>query len=413
MSASAQHDVVIIGAGAAGLGAARRLRGAGIDVLTLEARDRLGGRGCTVLPEPDLPLDLGCGWLHSADRNPFAEVAQELGFTIDKTQPGWQRASAFAKSIQPERQDFAAAVEKLEGRLEQAAKAGREGPASEYIDPSDRYAPLFDAFSSYYNGTEFDQVSVLDYDAFADSGINWRVREGYGALIAALGRGSRIELQAAVASIDRSGSMLKLETSRGTITARTAIVTISTDLIANEHIVFRPALPDKIAAAAGLPLGLADKLFLRLERAEEFPENTYLFGRTDRAGTGSYNIRPFGRPYVEAYFGGRQARALEAQGGGAFAAFACDELAGLFGSDVRGRLRPIAVSGWAGDPFAHGAYSHALPGYAQNRGKLAEPIEDRLFFAGEACSLHAFSTAHGAYETGVAAAEAALAVLLR
>ncbi|HLG88087.1 MAG TPA: NAD(P)/FAD-dependent oxidoreductase [Alphaproteobacteria bacterium] len=410
MSRSADFDVVIIGAGAAGLGAARRLRGSPIEVLTLEARDRLGGRGYTIRPRADLPLDLGCGWLHSADRNPFVPLARDLGFTLDQTAPGWQRPSDLSRSVQPERQAFAEALEALEAQLERAAKENREGPASACIDPSDPFAPLYDAFSSFYNGAEFDRVSVLDYAAYEDSGVNWRAREGYGALIAALGEGCRIQLLSPVSAIDRSGSALKLETPHGTITAKVAIVTISTDLIA-DGLLFRPALPDKVEAAAGLPLGFADKLFLALERPEEFPENTVLFGRTDRAATGGYNFRPFGRPYIEAYFGGRNARALEEEGDGAFAAFALDELAGLFGSAMRKRATPIAASAWAKDPYARGAYSHALPGHSQNRGRLSEPVEDRLFFAGEACSAHAFSTAHGAYRTGVAAAEAALAAL--
>ena len=411
MSTPAEFDVVIVGAGAAGLGAARRLDRAPVEMLIVEARDRLGGRGHTIRPQADLPLDLGCGWLHSADRNPFVPLARELGFTIDQAIPNWRRPSGAAPIVQPERQAFTAGLEALEARLERAAKAGREGPASDYIDPSDLSAPLYDAFSSFYNGAEFDQVSVLDYGAFEDSGVNWRVWEGYGALIAALGAGCRIQLQSPVSSIDRSGSLLRLETPRGMIAAKTAIITIPTDLIAGEHLAFRPALPDKVKAAAGLPLGLADKLFLSLEKPEDFPESFFLFGRTDRTAIGSYSFRPFGRPYVEVYFGGRNARALEAEGEGAFAAFARDELAGLFGSAMRRRVTPIAVSAWAKDPFALGAYSHALPGYSRNRATLAEPVENRLFFAGEACSPHAFSTAHGAYQTGVAAAEAALVAL--
>ncbi len=410
MSSPAEFDVVIVGAGAAGLGAARRLRDCPIEVLTLEARDRLGGRGHTIRPRTDLPLDLGCGWLHSADGNAFVPLARELGFTLDQTAPGWQRPSDLSRSLQPERQAFAQALEALEARLERAAKENREGPASAYVDPSDPFAPLYDAFSSFYNGAEFDQVSVLDYGAYEDSGINWRVREGYGALIAALGAGCRIQLRSPVSTIDRSGPVLKLETPRGTVTAKIAIITIPTDLIA-DGLQFRPGLPDKVEAAAGLPLGFADKLFLALERPEEFPENTVLFGRTDRAATAGYNFRPFGRPYIEAYFGGRNARTLEEEGEAAFAAFALDELAGLFGSAMRNRATPIAASAWARDPYARGAYSHALPGYSRNRVRLAEPVENRLFFSGEACSAHAFSTAHGAYQTGIAAAEAALAAL--
>jgi len=86
---------------------------------------------------------------------------------------------------------------------------------------------------------------------------------------------------------------------------------------------------------------------------------------------------------------------------------------GLFGSDIRHRLSPLAASFWRADRFARGSYSYAKPGHADDRARLAEPVEGRLFFAGEACSPHHFSTAHGAYETGLQAAEAVLASLRR
>ena len=93
----------------------------------------------------------------------------------------------------------------------------------------------------------------------------------------------------------------------------------------------------------------------------------------------------------------------------AFFDFAVSELTGVFGSDFARRLKPIRVHCWRSDPFALGAYSYASPGNADCRATLAEPVDDRLFFAGEACSRHDFSTAHGGYLTGVAAAEQVIA----
>ena len=108
---------------------------------------------------------------------------------------------------------------------------------------------------------------------------------------------------------------------------------------------------------------------------------------------------------VAAYFGGTLACELETAGAAAMTEFACDELAALFGSAIRPRLRHLASSAWAGDPCALGSYSFALPGHADDRATLAAPLDDRLYFAGEACSAHDFSTAHGAFLSGVAAAE--------
>jgi len=119
-------------------------------------------------------------------------------------------------------------------------------------------------------------------------------------------------------------------------------------------------------------------------------------------------LRPFGRPMIECYFGGALAAELELGGAAAFFDFARAELVGLYGGEFARRIAPLALHGWSADPFARGAYSYALPGRADDRATLAAPIDGRLFFAGEACSREDFSTAHGAYLTGIAAAEEAI-----
>ncbi|MDB5455232.1 MAG: amine oxidase, partial [Caulobacter sp.] len=211
--------------------------------------------------------------------------------------------------------------------------------------------------------------------------------------------------------VRHDGPRLRLETARGDLSARAAVICVSTAVLASERLRFEPGLPDKLDAAHGLPLGLADKVFLHLDGAEPLPEEVSIYGDPDKTATGGYHLRPFGRPVIEAFFGGRHARALEAEGPGAAAAFAIAELTAALGADVGRRLTPLAATAWAAEPYVLGGYSHALPGRAGDRARLAAPVEDRLFFAGEACSAHAFSTAHGAWETGLAAAEAALAAL--
>jgi monoamine oxidase len=212
-----------------------------------------------------------------------------------------------------------------------------------------------------------------------------------------------------VRRIDHSGRQLKIETAKGTITANSAIVTLPSAVLADAEDLFWPALPQKTKAARGLPLGLADKLFIALADADEFEPNSRVFGHTDRAATASYQLRPFGRPMIEAYFGGSHAAALEAAGDRGFFDFAVTELIALFGSAFARRLKPLAMHRWGADPFARGSYSYALPGMADCRAALAAAVDDRLFFAGEACSPGDFSTAHGGFHTGVAAADAAVA----
>jgi monoamine oxidase len=295
-------------------------------------------------------------------------------------------------------------------RMEQAAQDDKDVAAATLLEPGNRWNGLINSVGTYISGGDLDRLSVKDFDRYEDSGVNYRVFKGYGALIADYGADLPQQLDCPVTAINHGGKRLRIETGKGAITADRAIVTVPSAVLAAERIAFTPALPDKIAAARGLPLGLADKLFLSLEGAEEFEKETRLFGRTDRDGTGGYHLRPFGRPLIEAYFAGGLATALEAGGDHAFFDYAVSELVGLFGSDFARRLKPVAVHRWANDPYALGSYSFALPGYADCRATLAAPVDDRLFFAGEACSAHDFSTAHGGYLTGVAAAEQVIAL---
>jgi monoamine oxidase len=254
------------------------------------------------------------------------------------------------------------------------------------------------------------RISVQDSNRYTDTGINWRVVEGYGTAIAAQAAGLRIRFNCPVTLIDHSGTRLAVETTQGTLRSDKAIVTVPTPVLAAQAIAFRPELMDKVAAASVLPLGLADKLVMAVDAPELLPVDGHLIGNPSKAATGSYHLRPFGRPLIEGFFGGRLAHELEAAGPGSFFDFAADELAGLFGSGIRLRLRPLVETGWGRNLFARGSYSYALPGHADARAALAAPVDDRLFFAGEACSRHDFTTAHGAYLTGVEAAEEVIAL---
>jgi monoamine oxidase len=404
MSLPSSIDVAIIGAGAAGIGAAHALKNSGLSTIVLEARERVGGRAHTIQAAPGITFDLGCGWLHSANENSFVPIAEQLNFEIDKTLPPW-RERAYGKAFPPsERDAFIRALDEFYDRADQAAQqartTGRDSAADLCFEPGNRWNPMIDAISTYINGCELDQVSILDMDAYEDTNINWRVRRGYGAMIAAYGASCPLALNCKVALIDHSGKRLRIETSQGTLTADKVIVTVPTNLIADEAIRFHPPLPDKVDAARGLPLGLADKVMLALDEPEALPKDGNLRGATMRTEMGTFHLRPFGQPCIEGFFGGRFAQSLEDAGAGAIAAQSIDEIAGFLGNDYRRKLKPLSESRWAHDPFARGSYSHALPGHAGDRAILAAPVNNRLFFAGEATSPNFFSTAHGARDSG-------------
>ena len=178
-------DVAIIGAGAAGIGAARALEHSCKSVLVLEARDRVGGRAHTIQAAPDIIFDRGCGWLHSADENSFVAIADALGFVVDKTRPPWREQSFNIGFPADERAQFMTAIDAFYARVDAAAKHKTDSAAADYLEPGNRWNPMLDALSTYINGAELDRVSVYDLDAYEDTEVNWRVRHGYGALVAA------------------------------------------------------------------------------------------------------------------------------------------------------------------------------------------------------------------------------------
>ncbi|HVZ98889.1 MAG TPA: NAD(P)/FAD-dependent oxidoreductase [Caulobacterales bacterium] len=402
------YDVLVLGGGAAGVAAARRLADAGASVLIVEARDRLGGRGLTNIAA-GLPLDMGCGWLHSADHNIWRAQAERMGFHVEHAPAPWNRQSGSQGFTSAEQEDFRAAFGRFQARVDAEAEQSEARAASFFLEADCRWNPLLNAVFTYISGAALDCIDARDYARYDDSGINWRVREGYGALIAAYGAGLPVLFDAPVAELDHSGAVLRVTTAKGVLNAKAAIVTLPTSVL--PRLKLTPDLPEKRAAAEGLPLGHAEKLFFALAKPEEFPADGHWFGHIDRVDTGSYHLRPLGRPIVECYFGGNLAEQLARAGAAAMADFALQELGGLIGASAPRRLAPLAASHWATEPHALGSYSYAKPGRAEDRAVLAASVDNRVFFAGEACSRERYSTAHGAFETGVTAAEQALSAL--
>ncbi len=319
-----EFEVVIVGGGAAGIGAGRRLHEAGVSCLMVEARERLGGRGWTD-DASGFALDLGCGWLHSADRNPWVDIAERQGRSIDKSPPPWSKPS-LPYGFSPEEQDeFHEMLSNFFAQV--GAETGKPDRAAVDLLPrGGRWNALVNAINTYVSGAELDRLSVRDLANYDGNDVNWRVVEGYGTVIAAHAAGVPAALGCPILAIDHSGTRIKIESAKGTLTAGQVIVTLPTSLIASEAVRFTPTLPEKTEAARGLPLGLADKLFLALNQPEAFEADCSLFGDINHTSTAAYQFRPFGRPMIEAYFGGVQAAELEAGGDAAFFDFAVGEL---------------------------------------------------------------------------------------
>jgi monoamine oxidase len=200
-----EYEVVVIGGGAAGIGAARRLHAAGVNYLLIEARSRLGGRAFTMIDRSGRALDNGCGWLHSADRNPWNAIAAAQGKTVDRTRPPWERPGPEDIFPAEQHREFWAALRGLFDRAEEAARGQPDQVLANLLPENGRWNAALNAASTYISGAELDRVSVYDTDRYADTGVNWRVLEGYGATVAAHGEGLNVALDCAVTRIDHIG----------------------------------------------------------------------------------------------------------------------------------------------------------------------------------------------------------------
>lgn len=409
---STDVDIVIVGGGAAGVGAARHLASSGLSTCLLEATSRLGGRACTQ-EICGLDLDLGCGWLHSADRNSWAAIARSAAIPLDQSRAAW---GAQYRNLGFTAAEQAAAWQAFESWTKRLADAPPASDcAADALEPNGQWNAHIRAIVSFISGATLERLSAADYVAYDESSSesNWRLRSGYGALIArSFPREVALHLATPVESIELGAQGVTLVTATGSIRARAAILTVSTTVLAGDSIKLPQELQPWREAAAKLPLGLNEKLFLEIVGEAPFEAETHVTGNPRDARTASYYIRPFGHPVVECFFGGERARLLDEQGVAAGFEFAIEQLGSLFGADIRSRLRPLTASNWTRMTRVGGAYSYALPGHVGARSTLARPFEKRLFFAGEATSAGDFSTAHGAHDSGVRAAQEAIAALV-
>jgi len=404
-------DVVIIGAGAAGLAAAKTAAARRLTSVVLEASHRIGGRAYTEELAPGMPFDLGCHWMHSASRNPFVAIADRLGFHYHKSGP-WKPTVFSARGwASPADQVAIAQLGKAnEAAYEASVARGEDVAVADLVDHDHPWAAFQAYWFSLYTSRDIDQVSAVDLVAYDDSGENWPVQEGYGALVAHWAADVPVTLNAAVTRVSWGSKGVSVETPKGTIRGRRLVITISTNMLNAGRIAFDPPLPDwKIDAAARLPLGVHNRIGIKLDHdpfGPDAPLSITVFSERDEPPM-AIQLRPFGHDYVVGVTGGRFGEWLEHAGQAASVAHLTDHLVSVYGSDIRRALSErTIVTAWAGDPWTLGSYSSALPGYHHCRAELAKPIDDILYFAGEATSPDYFSTCHGAYLSGIAAIEA-------
>ncbi len=410
-------DVIIVGAGAAGLAAARQLQALGKSFVVIEARERLGGR---VFTETGLgaPYDAGAFYIHWAERNPWQPEAQRLGFeTLDEAAlpRGADRFYANGELSQRDRNrrgfwnQLSDLFETDAGPVPDVSLTQRVGEEPDMLRGVAGLARMS-------LGDEPERISSLDY-ARLWSGDDLIVPRGYGALVERYGAGLPVRLSTPVRRIEWGGSGVRVVSDAGVLSARAAIVTVSTGVLAAEAIDFDPALPAAtLSGIDALKMGALTKAGLSFGASRfGLPANSNLWDSSGPRASFNFECFPFDRDIVIAYFGGDHARDILRMEESEVLALLVERFAAMVGAEARLAFRGGRLHAWSLDPFAMGCYSHATPGQAAARSKLAAPVGERLFFAGEATAagdggFGAAMTAGGAFQAGQVAARAAAAV---
>lgn len=407
-------DIAIIGAGAAGIAAARHLAALEHDFVLLEAKPHAGGRCVTDHVTLGAPVDLGAHWLHSPARNPLVEIADRYGIRYRQgAQDGrYCRNGAWLESA--ESKACAAYVEACFDRVMAAGQAGRDGAVTDLFTGGEDHPwyELFLAELQAKQGVAPGQCSILDFARYVWEGDDWPVIDGFGTVLARLAESLPIQYATTVERIDWSGSKdVRLTTPAGTVAARAVILTVSTGILAS-GIRFDPLLPDwKDEAIDGLPMGSCNKVALRFSgRVFADCNASLVLPMRGLSEPVEFMLREGEHEIATCLLNGPFGKALAKAGPAAMADYALERLIEMFGSHLRQALLPGQVTAdWDADPFVRGCYAAARPGRADARADLARPVENRLFFAGEATSRDFIGDVHGAWFSGIKAAEAALA----
>lgn len=407
-------EVVVIGAGAAGIAAARRLIADGRTVLVIEAADRIGGRAYTESDTFGVPYDHGAAWLQGPRDLPFVEAARARGYTlVDHDDAG----EAFFVDGRPATDAEWAVYGAAYDRIEAALYGAPDVSAASRV-PAD--LPMSAVVQSWIgpmdHGVDFADLSLADVNSYGSYAYNYLIREGFGTLVADLGADLPILTGVTARRVDWSGPGVRVETDRGTIAAAACIVTVSTGVLASGGLRFTPDLPAAQAEAIhDVPMGLLLKIALQFD-GERFglTENDFLtYAVPDEvpARAAYFLTWPTGTDIAVGFAGGAFGWDLSRAGQAAAVDFALGEFAGMVGTSARRHFVRGSMSDWAENPLTLGAYAAARPGRHGSREVMGQPLGDRVFFAGEALAVRYPALVTGAYLSGRETAAAVVAAL--
>jgi monoamine oxidase len=406
----ADPDVIVIGAGAAGIGAARRLTAEGLSVVVLEARPRVGGRAVTV----DLrghPIDLGAHWLHAGPINPLVKLGEARREPL-------RRAPADGHLVLPHRFGTPTEARALGRAFDLADRALTRGATSTEDRPAAEVLPLLGPWTEPVRrihglvcGRPLAECSLKDFPSLEYS-ENRFIAGGLGAYLARLAQGLPIALSRPVERIDWSGRAVAVEGPWGRLTARAAIVALPVAVLQGGAVRFRPELPPSPAeAVAGFTPGVYEHVVLHWPGSPFRGADRLASFVGERCKPAGCLTRMDGTPFHYFELDQPMAASLDRRDPAAGGRLARAVMADRFGPRAIRDLSVMATTAWRHDPLARASWAVVPPGHAPARAALKEPLAERLWFAGEALSHAQWGTVGGAYEEGERAAGEILARL--
>jgi len=405
-----ETDVVIIGAGAAGIAAARRIAAAKRKFVLIEASDHVGGRCITDMTTFGVPYDRGAHWIHMPDLNPVTKVAPRRGLDVYPAPASQKVRIGRRYAREGELEEFLAVRVRANRAILEAARKG-DGACGQALprDLGDWRPAVEFVLGPFGCAKDLADVSTVDFAKSAERDVDAFCRQGFGTLIAGLAQGIAVELSTPATAIDLRRSV-EVETPKGTIVARAAIVTVSTNVITSGAIKFTPALPARqLEAMAKLSLGSYDHVALELaDNSLGLESDDLVFEKADNTRTAALLANVSGTSLCLVEVAGKFGHDLAGLSEAAMVDFAADWLAGLYGAEVKKAIKRSHATRWNQEPWALGAFSAAAPGGQGARRTIMEPVHDVVWFAGEAAHETLWGTVGGAWESGERAADAVL-----
>jgi len=415
--AHSSADVLVLGAGAAGLSAAQSLRRKGLSVTVLEARQRLGGRMWSDHNLAPYPIELGAEFIHGGQVSTWdlLESAQ-LTSLEDEGETVYVYLNGLLQPDSVLERDYVAELEEaLESWDEEA-----DEPLSAVLPSlglSSEEARLLNSFFAPDNAADLDQYGILGYAeaTFEGDGIeegDWRIVEGYSALVNFMGAGLDVRLNSIVERVSWDAGGVEVQTSDGRIyEADKLIITLPLGVLQKGSVTFDPVLPTwKQQAIQGLGAGIVNKLILKFSEPFWPDDLSVLVTPLDT----QFWWRPgYDRdeeiPILTALIGGRSGADFSRLSESQAIERGLEELERMTGRSLDGLLMEGRFINWGADPYSLMGYSYAPVGAAGLRAELARAVDNVLYFAGEATNALRPGTVHGAAESGETAARALLA----